>query len=567
MKLKRILSLLLVLATFLLTLTSCGLDAYLTDILNHPQVEFKDLNYSYTSLENFEKLEKELDDMISSLAKPYDVLYKLDEMFEHLNTIYSSEAILSIRNSLNLANKEIEQKYLECSELSVTFYDRCSTAANKVTKYCPSEAKAYWGEDVYLIYSEYTPYGDQYLNKYAEEQQLINEYNTATMKEYSTTFKGNKITFENMYQYELSDEEYETVMTDLYRQFNEEVTPIYLKLITVRRELSKLLGTESVAENYYLNYFYREYSIENVEKTYSDVKKYLVPLYNKLLKNSEKQDLDGFYYDSLNCATGTLLQKVGEKLIKKFPEMKYAFNHMTKFGYYDVEYSSTKMNVSFTTLIPSVNTPFLFINPTNTAEDMSTIVHEFGHYYAMYTNPYYAYDMDVSEIHSQALELLAMDIYNEITNGEYEDVIINEKMLLFLNSIIIGCLYNEFEAYVYNNNVQDTETLNKKMMSLMREYGLIDDSDTRDELYSWVETVHLFMYPFYYISYSVSAVSALDIYYTYLEDEKAGKELYLEIVNSPDTYITACQNTGVKSFFDDGVIKSLAEKIENITLK
>jgi oligoendopeptidase F len=75
------------------------------------------------------------------------------------------------------------------------------------------------------------------------------------------------------------------------------------------------------------------------------------------------------------------------------------------------------------------------------------------------------------------------------------------------------------------------------------------------------------MYPFYYISYSVSAVSALDIYFTYLEDEKTGKELYFDIVNSPDPYITACQNTGVKSFFDDGVIKTLAEKIENITLK
>ena len=567
MKLKRILSILLVISTLLLTMTSCGLGDYLSDILNHPQIEFKDLSYDYIKLEDFEKLEKELDEMINTLKKPYDVLYKLDEMFAHLNTVYSSEAILSIKNSIDLSDKEIEKKYLECSELSVTLYDRCSMAANKVTKYCPVEAKQYWGEEVFLIYSEYTSYGDAYLDKYMEEQKLIGEYNNATKKEYSTNFKGNKITFANIYQYEMTDEEYETIMTELYRQFNEEVTPIYLKLIKVRRELSTLVGAESAAENYYMNYFYREYSIEEVEKTYSDVKTYLVPLYKQLIEKSETQDIDSFYYDSIRLNTNDLLLKIGDEIVSRFPKMKYAYNHMMTFGYYDVAYSPNKMNAAYTTLIPSVSTPFLFMNATNTAEDMSTIVHEFGHYNAMYTNPMVSSDMDVSEIHSQAFELLAMDIYNELTGEKYNEIILNEKMLVFLNSIIIGCLYNEFEAYVYNNNVQDTETLNKKMMSMMREYGLVDDSDTRDVLYSWVETVHLFMYPFYYISYSVSAVSALDIYFTYLEDEKKGKELYFDIVNSPDPYITACQNTGVKSFFDDGVIKSLAEKIENITLK
>ncbi len=567
MKLKRILSIVLILATLLLTMTSCGLGDYLSDILNHPQIDFKDLSYEYVKIEDFEKIEKELDEMINSLERAYDVLYKLDEMFVILNDTYSAEAILSIKNSIDLTDKEIEQKYLECSELSVNLYDRCSLAANKVAKYCPTEAKQYWGEDVYLMYSEYTSYGDQYLDKYVEEQKLIGEYNNATKKEYSTDFKGDKVTFQNYYQFQMTDEEYESVMSELYRQFNEEVTPIYVKLIKVRREIAELTGSETVAEYNYLNYFYREYSIEEVEKTYSDVKTYLVPLYKQLIEKSETQDLDSFYYESIRLGSEDMLYKIGDMITSRFPEMKYAYNHMTKFGFYDVAYSPNKMNAAYTTIIPSVNTPFLFMSPTNTAEDMSTIVHEFGHYNAMYTNPMYSYDMDVSEIHSQAFELICMDIYNELTDGNYEEIILNEKMLMFLNSIIIGCLYNEFESFVYDNNVNDTEKLNKKIMSLMREYGLIDDSDTRDVLYSWVETVHLFMYPFYYISYSVSAVSALDIYFTYLEDAEKGKDRYFEIVNSPDSYITACQNAEVKSFFDDGVIKDLAENIKNMTLK
>lgn len=567
MKLKRILSILLVITTLLLTMTSCGLADYLTDILNHPQVDFNELSYEYISLEEFEKLEKELDEMINKLEKPYDVLYKLDELFDHLNRVYTAEAVLSIKNSIDLTDKTVETQYLECSELAVTFYERCSLAANKVTKYCPSEAKQYWGEDVFLIYSEYTSYGDAYLNKYMEEQKLIGDYNNATKKEYSTNFKGNKVTFENFYQFEMTDEEYETVMSELYRQFNEAVTPIYLKLIKVRRELATLVGTETVAENYYLNYFYREYTIEEVEKIYNDVKTYFVPLYKQLIEKSETQDLDSFYYDSIRLSTNDLLKKVGDELVSRFPETKYAYNHMINFSYYDVSYSPNKMNAAYTTLIPTVNVPFLFMNASNTAEDMSTIVHEFGHYNAMYSNPVATNDMDVSEIHSQALELLAMDIYSEMTGGKYDEIIKNEKMLMFLNAIILGCLYNEFEAYVYENNINDSETLNKKMMSLMREYGLVDDSDERTVLYSWAETVHLFMYPFYYISYSVSAVSALDIYFAYLENEKEGKELYFEMVSSTDSYITACQNTGVKSIFDENVIKTLAENIKNMTLK
>ena len=146
----------------------------------------------------------------------------------------------------------------------------------------------------------------------------------------------------------MTDEEYESVMSELYRQFNEEVTPIYVKLIKVRREIAELTGSETVAEYNYLNYFYREYSIEEVEKTYSDVKTYLVPLYKQLIEKSETQDLDSFYYESIRLGSEDMLYKIGDMITSRFPEMKYAYNHMTKFGFYDVAYSPNKMNVAYT---------------------------------------------------------------------------------------------------------------------------------------------------------------------------------------------------------------------------
>ena len=88
MKLKRILSLLLVLATLLLTLTSCGLGDYLSDILNHPQIEFKDLSYDYIKLEDFEKLEKELDGVTVTFLPgrdPFQPLTFLSEVPEVLS--------------------------------------------------------------------------------------------------------------------------------------------------------------------------------------------------------------------------------------------------------------------------------------------------------------------------------------------------------------------------------------------------------------------------------------------------------------------------------------------------
>ena len=174
----------------------------------------------------------------------------------------------------------------------------------------------------------------------------------------------------------------------------------------------------------------------------------------------------------------SLSQSISETILQTRVNdiMKYAYNHMLTFGYYDVAYSPNKMNAAYTTLIPSVSTPFLFMNATNTAEDMSTIVHEFGHYNAMYTNPMVSSDMDVSEIHSQAFELLAMDIYNEPINSFVADFIGE-------SNIFSGTIVGDKQVRFINHNFEcvDEFSKNEKVDVVIRpeDIDLVDEGTTQ----------------------------------------------------------------------------------------
>lgn len=96
--------------------------------------------------------------------------------------------------------------------------------------------------------------------------------------------------------------------------------------------------------------------------------------------------------------------------------MGECFSYLMSHRMIDAAPSASKANVTFSTMLYTLNTPFLFANMDGSEQDVFSISHEFGHCFAMWQqlktgSHSEGRSMDVCEIHSQAMQLLIFPYY------------------------------------------------------------------------------------------------------------------------------------------------------------
>ena len=185
-------------------------------------------------------------------------------------------------------------------------------------------------------------------------------------------------------------------------------------------------------------------------------------------------------------------------------EMAEAFAYMRSHGLYDADFSDTKAEAGFTTMLDAYGAPFYFNSPYGDLYDFSTAIHEFGHYNNFYWQKTGWNDgsksLDIAEVHSQGLELLFTHFYKDIFEDEEAALTVQDYLMLNLSSALItGCLYDELQQYVYAEEDLTLEKINQEYCRLCKEYGLIPADDERTELYSWYQVPHTFTSPCYII--------------------------------------------------------------------
>ena len=127
-----------------------------------------------------------------------------------------------------------------------------------------------------------------------------------------------------------------------------------------------------------------------------------------------------------------------------------------------------------------------------------------------------------------------------------------------LYSIISGCCEDEFQQKVFENPDMSIEEMNQLHSDLYAEYLGFPMP------YEWVEIHHHFETPFYYISYATSALSALDLWFLYLDRPREAKGTYLELsaLSLSMPYMAAVEETGLRDIFEPETIPALSETLE-----
>ena len=384
----------------------------------------------------------------------------------------------------------------------------------------------------------YVEESDELEELYKEENRLVQEY-------YSAIAEAEENASDNDEYYEMA---------------NELCGPIFVDLVQIRDRIAEWNGYDNYYE-YAFDSYGRDYDPEDIEVLSDIAKDQIVPLFNEIYDTwwnlPYPEHVEDFYDEE------EILTRIYPYIIDIHPDLGEAFDYLTENKTYDIEYSSDKASTGYTDNLPAFHAAFIFNSPYDSYQDYSDLVHEFGHYNAAYHDPmpaiYMTSVLDVAEIHSQGLELLITK-YADQLYGEDAPFMTIDVIFRMLNSVLSGCMYDEFQKTVYENPDMTLEEINDLAEELCFAYAM-DGSGS--EAYDWVDVSHNFDMPCYYVSYATSAISALDIWRTSLEDWDGAVDRYMQVTALPSDagYLEAVKKCGLMKFTDKKAVERLVNEI------
>lgn len=375
--------------------------------------------------------------------------------------------------------------------------------------------------------------------------------------------------------------------TAYYSQFidryNQTLGELYLELVSLRDQMAQLLGYDSYTEVADLNMHRSSYTREQIQQFRELLKQTLVPVYGGYLEDfyrrAENQTTAGYIY-LMGQPSPTpqgdwkdTLERFSQVFSKMALETGECYEYLLSHGFIDAQPSQTKANVTFSTLIYSLNTPFLFANMDGSENDVYSISHEFGHCFAIWEqlkrgSRSEGRSMDVCEIHSQAMQMMVLPYY-EVFYGEDADVARRYDVFTIVSGILTAALNDEFQEQIYRQPQMTVEQLNELYLELALEYGLVVESPCSDlETFSkgWFTTNQYFDTPFYAIDYSLSGCVALEFLQRSMEDSQGALDTYLVLVRQDAGYdfLTVLEKTGLQSPFSEEQLVELSELLEDV---
>lgn len=541
----------------------------------HPAVDYADM----LPVEDFDETAllsalKELEGLCARHSRDRDegktrrrvqALYQ--QILEEMDLLVTRANLSSIQYDASGGAPEEAAQYLELSAQQTRLYDRCCQAlavmaASPYAGILDEDA----GEGAAYSLLGYRGLTEEEAALYQEEDRLIQEYDQIIEKGVPVQVEGTLWTAESLERAEVDAETYTAVGEALISARYQAAGELYLQLVRLRTDLARRAGYDNYAEYAYEALYTRDYSLEDAAALREAAKRCILPLQLRLLEESSQQDLRALSVRSRMSGEEVLdaIQPFAESFDR---EMGKTFRFLREHRLYDIEYGDAKLLTGYTVALPAYGSAFIFNRPYGDYQDLSDTVHEFGHFFetihCMQHDFWLDFNIDVGEIDSQALELMFTEEAGNLFGEPYGEVYRSAILYNILDSILDGCLYDEFQAAAYQNPELTAEELNLLFKELSEEYGYSYDSGVKEDP-AWVENAHNFQNPLYFISYATSALSALDLWFLYLDRPREAKEVYLELsaLSLSLPYRAAAEEVGLRDIFDPETVPALAETLE-----
>lgn len=526
----------------------------------HGEVAFDEIVYKRPDMNNVSAEIQKVQSLLDEKADADTVLTAYEALDDSLYDIATMINYAMIQSYLDATNTyyATEQVYLQ-QGYSIISNQLMALTENILNSYMAKEAKEDWGEkELEAIERANRMLDERTIELSAKEMELTNKY-VAASSTVTVDVKGKKLTInEILTATDLSSEELMTAYYAYLDELNAVTGEIYLDLVEIRNQIADILEFDTYTDYCYFKYN-RDYTKEQAADLHDYVKTYIVPIFNDLALSLTPQDVA-----YINSTAGDI--KAFDPVYREFfkeisPDLTEAYEYMLKYNLYNFDISPLKSNLSYTTMLHGYHQPYLNIYATGAYTDINYFVHEFGHYNAFFKHDVeLATVLDILEIHSQGLEMLFVPYFSAY--GDAADSIVKYNFLIFLQTLLQGCLEDEFQQYIYSNDVTTVKELNELYYQLQLEYGLTTESETKEST-GWVLITHTFVSPLYYISYATSLVPALEIFEMSTSDRAKAIEVYNALVDegTEKTFLDTLKDAGLGSPFKASTIVKISEAI------
>lgn len=344
----------------------------------------------------------------------------------------------------------------------------------------------------------------------------------------------------------------------------EEAIEKYPEYVALANEYAKLNNYDN-----YLDYAYKEiYSRDYSPKQGLEFAKNFKVAFKNIDLSNKSTTLE--YEDSLDFSNA---KKIKEQVFNKTGNpasglmdsyadfmgrlYKKTYNHLWRNGYYCFSSSEDSLGTAFVSCEPSLPDQVVFYSAAN--QDVSSVLHEFGHYFALTNNKNaFNYSYDILETHSQANEFLFLNYLKNNYNNKFMKQLGDIKIIDNIAYLANFAYIIEVENFAFHEKTLTKEELKDYVLSLNEEYTNLG---LKYSPYYW-------MYPCicsscYYISYGTSSLEAMQ--FNTMDLNKA-KNTYIEFcLDSSDTSAEEkWTNSGLTSPFDKQAFQNLANYVMEI---
>ena len=563
MKKKALTIIISIILAFAFTLTGCS-DG--KDMSPDVSKSVAGIEYYHYDTKDFNKMCDELEELAAgSDAKA--VLDRYDKLYDEYTELETLYAVIYVMYSTDFFFNDTATTEIYTYDKLERCCDRLSEVCRKITEGpCAEAFKEHVGKDAFETFAEYHVLSDREKEIMKEEVELVDEYYDVIEKSEDLTYnyKEKDWTFEMIggdEGNELSYSDYDgylEVYDGLLHMVNDEAGAIYLKLLKLRTELANLAGYDNYAAYADELEYCRDYSEEDIRQLHKDVKKisktYFDNYYNTFADDGGK----GLPEMSTKKLL-TTLQKYSSEVDELASE---SAEQMISEKLFSIGDERNRQDGAFTTYIYQADCPFISMT-LDGDRDFIVLSHEFGHF-VEYNNEKKSNiltdsdNIDLAEIASNGLQGLMTNYYDDIYKSRADSA--RQKAIgELLENVIDGCVEDEFQRAIYENPDMTLEEINKLYSETYAQYNSWSEGDPG---YSWVFIHHNFEAPMYYISYTVSALAALQIWNQSTKDFDGAVKTWEKFIKQGTynkTYLDVVGKCGLLKFTEKGAVNKICK--------
>lgn len=557
--------------------------------------KFKDIQYTRPDCEAFQKLAEDNAEKIKnavSYSEAKKVFLEFDkaesEFFDMGNIAYIRHTIDTSDEFYDKENEFLNEKTPELMPSLLAFSNAVYDSRFK------PDFVAEFGEQMFAeIELRRKSFSEKNIPLLQKEARLCNEYEKIIASA-DILFDGKHLNLYGIMSYFENPDR--NVRHDAYKAYSkfyesneENFERIWDELIKVRTEMGKNLGFENYIPLGYMNQGRTDYDEKDVAAFREQVREELVPFCAKLYEAQAKRigvdkvkayDEAYLFNDGNAVPVGDddfLIEQAREMYHDMSKETGEFVDFMLGHDLLDVKNKPKKASTGYMTGLNSIKAPFVFSCFNHTTGDVQVLTHEFGHafagYMAMRNQPvstYYSESTDIAEIHSMSMEQFAYP-YAEKFFGDKADKFRFSHLQEALTFVPFGVAVDEYQHIVYANpeltpkqRTAEWKKLEGKYMP-WREY---DDIDFFAKGGWWYHKIHIFLYPFYYINYTLTTMGAMEFKKKMHEDKESAWRDYLNLckVGGSLGYKETLKYANLSLPFEKGSVKRAVSYAEDILL-